>query len=153
MATILMRARELARRLQLLPGLIESETIRAEKATIEEALKLAQEMSSGVHSLADIARAGHPYSRRAPQPDAYPANVINKQKGLFFRGWRTELPHRVGNEIVSGLRNIDPKAAFMEGTDKMIPRPIAPAVLAIILPKREKRLQEARLSAYRKAFQ
>ncbi|WP_395089293.1 hypothetical protein [Armatimonas sp.] len=98
-------------------------TAKAETLTQEDAQRELMEASSGGLSTAELRRRDHPYARRHGTAREDP-KVINEQTGKFKRSWRATRPTRTGNLLRSRIRNTDPKAKFMHGTETMVPRPI-----------------------------
>lgn len=128
---------------QSLSAKIEKAAIEAETETIKEARRVAILTSSGDETAETLAKAGHPYAKRRPQPEKYPARIINSRKGYFRAAWRAVAPRKSGNQIVSRLENTDPKAAYMQGTDRMVARPIAAEVVTKTKESRRTRLFDA----------
>jgi len=121
--------------------------IAAESVTLQEADKAALLLSSGPHSTAQLRAAGHPYSRRAPDP-SYDAAVINVQSGEFKDAWESAGPTVTGAGVVSKLSNGSKVAGLLDkGTSKMIARPVAEAIVERVQPGRAERLNEAVRSA------
>lgn len=90
----------------------------------------ARKLSETQHiSTAGLRAAGHPYSRRHPNPSVFPVMhpfIINRQSGRFYAGWgRTGVSR--GRRIISASTfNRVPYARAMSqaGTARMIGRPI-----------------------------
>jgi hypothetical protein len=115
----------------------------SEKATLADALKIAQKLSSGPFTTAMLRALGHPYSRRRPNPPADPA-IINVQTGAFRAGWKATGPFNSRGGLVSRLRNLSPYAGFLfSGTSRMIARPIAQAIQGRVRDLRYRRMREA----------
>lgn len=112
----------------------------SERRTIEEALIIAEDQSSGPYSTADLARMGHPYARRHRKPLEDPRR-INAQSGMFRGMWDTEGPSADGE---SAIFNTDPKAPLLAGgTQTMFPRPVDEAIEERLEPGRESRIEHA----------
>lgn len=152
MPTIKMTSAQFAKKLEQFARVYTQEVIKAETATIEDAKKIAIELSGGPHSSAALAKADHPYSRRRPQRSKYPPQIINKQTGKFQGAWRIVRPRVVGKTIVTRLHNTDPKAKFMAGTKLMIARPIAREIRKRIANRRVRRLKTAYNNTIRRVF-
>ena len=135
-------------RLRRIKATLTPALIRAEEENLRDALRAAEQLSSGAFSTTELRRMGHPYARRNPRPPADPA-IINVQRGDFRAGWHIRAPRKVGRKIAGRLENIDPKAGFMHGTRRMIPRPIGKAIMRLIAKKRAKRLRAAVRAALR----
>lgn len=114
----------------LLVGLQRTLTAPAralEAETEAQAYRIADRLSSGPYSLADLRRMGHPYARRRPRPPL-PPGVINVQSGLFRRSWHVEA-HLRGARMEVSIENRAPYARYLlEGTRRMIPRPYEEAL-------------------------
>mgnify|MGYP001575296866 CR=1 FL=1 len=111
-----------------LANTLEPAVRAAERESGEEALKVAQELSSGPYTSAMLKALGHPYATRAPNPPQ-DAGVINRQLGEFYNSWRLRAPRRVGTVMRTRLVNVSYHAAFLEkGTRLMIARPIKEAI-------------------------
>lgn len=132
-------AQEIRKRMRAL----KEELRKAEGATIRHGELLGKRMSEGPYSSARLARMGHPYATRRPNPPMHPA-IINRQRGVFWRSWRRDLGQWRGGTLISFVFNIDPKARLlMHGTRKMIARPIKPVLEGWIAQDRIGRLQMA----------
>lgn len=114
----------------------------AEALTLADAKEEALEASSGPLSTAELRRRDHPYAVRHGVATEDP-EVINEQTGRFKRRWQTRRPIKTGTRLESRLRNTDPKAKYMHGTDVMLPRPIIRRVARRIKPMRRVRVQRA----------
>lgn len=123
-------AAELARRnhwrAQRVRDTMKASTQHNADLMLAEARKLS---SLTDHSLRDLARMGHPYARRAPNPPHAPY-LIHKQRGNFNKRWYAKVFHRgddFGFELGNTARTRSGKALLpllQGGTNKMIPRPI-----------------------------
>lgn len=132
------------------------------------ALKLARQYSSlSDHSLADLARMGHPYATRhqaaremgglrskghpwrvmSPIAKAglpHAAYLIHDQDGTFLRNW-TKTVRRSPDGASGYIANATSYAAFLEGgTSKMIARPILTQVAAEVSSKHDAIYNRAR---------
>jgi len=122
---------------------LEAAVRESEKQAAEEGLKIARFLSSGLYTLERLARLGHPYATRSPDPPADPA-VINSHTGVFFRGWKIRGPRKSGGTLTTRLVNDSPVAKFLlAGTSRMIPRPILKAIRMKLKGKRQKLLTAA----------
>lgn len=94
------------------------------QAFAERARQGAVSLSSGGYSLEALARLGHPYAKRHPNPPQDPA-IINRQTGLFLRSWRTTPLERTLAGLGIKVVNDAPYADYLDqGTSLMIRRPI-----------------------------
>lgn len=114
----------------------------SERQTVKDAKRQAIIFSNGGISTAALRKAGHPFSRRAPN-SAYDPGLINSQGGIFKSSFVISAPVVTSSGIVSHVVNVDPKSAFLAGTKTMIARPLAAKVQAAVQPARVKRAQEA----------
>jgi hypothetical protein len=137
-----MTPQEFARSLQKKADLLEKEIMAAERQTLTEARAEAIKLSSGRLTATDLARAGHPFARRAPDA-AYDPSVINARTGLFKRSWIGILPRVIGGKIVTRLKNFSPEAKYMAGTKFMVPRTVGAEVKKRVQPRRLRRLRAA----------
>jgi hypothetical protein len=133
---------ELAKRLRALPDKMRSNLAAAERETQKQAHKEAVNLSSGSETAQTLARARHPYSRRAPNAAFDPAQ-INVRTGLFRASWVSPPQVIAGKTILTSVLNLSPEAAYMEGTKTMVPRLIAHEVLERIEEGRQKRISDA----------
>jgi hypothetical protein len=83
--------------------------------------KIAEELTSGTTSSAELRRMGHPFSRRHPQN--FPRLPINRQSGSLQKAIRI-VRRVVGNTEQLFLRVSHPHALVLrkEGTSRMVPR-------------------------------
>lgn len=138
--------REFAQELRRRASLLERELIKAEAKNLDEAKNSAQaDWSSGPYSSAQLARMGHPYSRRHPNPPQDPG-IINIQTGRFISSWRVDQPQVSGNRITSRLRNTAPYAkdvtqGIVNGMWRAINRPIVDRIIRTVRKKRVERLK------------
>ena len=115
----------------------------AEQRTVDDALVIAEGLSSGPHSTADLRRMGHPYARRHGKPLLNPA-IINAQTGTFRASWDGESPRPDGDGLTAAIFNTDPKAELLQsGTRTMFARPIDAQIEEDLAPRREARLERA----------
>lgn len=121
--------------------------VAAESASLVSAKVAAVVVSSGDLTPKDLARAGHPFARRAPNA-AFDPSVINKQTGRFAASWRVVPPTVSGDSVVSGLVNTDLNKIYLQGTSRMVPRPVAANIARRVNPNRARRLS----AAFRKVF-
>jgi len=99
------------------------------------------------HSLADLARMGHPYAERDPAPPHWPY-LIHVQSGEFRSKWFSRTKVR-GDDYLLEFGNSSYKADWLEhGTTKMIPRPI----MRTIIREMEDELKLNNRRAYRSAL-
>ena len=133
---------ELAARLRALPGKMQRNLAAAERKTQKQAYREAVNLSSGTETAQSLARAGHPYSRRAPNSAFDPAQ-INSRTGLFRSSWVSPPQVIAGRTILTTVLNLSPEAAYMEGTKTMVARPIADEVMKRIEPDRQRRIADA----------
>lgn len=120
--------------------------VRAERETINDAWAEAARLSLGPLSTAWLAKAGHPYAKRAPRRVGaeYP-QMINMQTERFASSWRVEAPRaeRSGSDVVirSAVTNNTPYARYLDrGTSLMIRRPFRAAILRKVNRTRKRRL-------------
>lgn len=74
------------------------------------------------HSLRDLARMGHPYAKRAPNPP-HPPWLIHKQTGKYLAGFYSRTGRRGETWFIEFGNNAEPVAGYLEdGTTKMIAR-------------------------------
>jgi hypothetical protein len=125
---------------------LEQELKRAEERSIEDARKIARQLSSGTFSTEKLAEMGHPYAKRDPRPPAHPA-VVNRQTGEFKENWHTDKQGWQGDTLKNSLINDDPKADLMETHRWMIFRPIRQRIMERLQPIRLQRL----LAAFQRA--
>ena len=125
----------------LAPRVME-ECAKSDARVIQEAMRLAVTYSSGPYKQAELTAAGHPYSRRAPNA-SYDPTIINAQSGVFRASWVVPAQEHTAGGILTRCINTDPKAAYMLGTDRMVPRRIDTRVLTEIMPRREAGLRDA----------
>lgn len=137
-----MRLADLSRRLNALPGKMRRSLAAAELQTARDAKRLAIQYSSGGHSLADLARAGHPFSRSRPN-SAYDPSIINRHTGLFASSWQNPTQQSTGNVIVTTVLNLSPESAYLQGTKHMVARSIGLQVMADLSAVRRRRLRSA----------
>lgn len=133
------------RALRLFVGLerrIVQQVLTAERLTVEEAKTMLVEASSGTLTEKDLRELDHPYARRHGVAKRDPS-IINVRSGRFSRSWSTLSPRARARRVHSRVRNRDPKARFMFGTELMLPRPIVQRVARQIRPIRRYRLRRA----------
>jgi len=107
------------------------DTLKASVAHNAEVMLAEARKLSGLtdHSLADLARMGHPYAKRRPNPP-HPPYMIHKQRGNFYKRWYAKQFRRgddFGFELGNTARTSRGRALLpllQNGTRKMIPRPI-----------------------------
>jgi len=130
---------------------LPKEIAKAEKASLNEARRIAIQLSSGPYSSVMLAAMGHPYSRRTPHPPRGRADIINVQTGLFRSSWTRRGPYSgvSTGEIVTALVNTAPYSYKMRGTYNMIARPIDVTIAKRMEPKRRARLETATNRALR----
>lgn len=134
-----------ARAVKLFSGLerrIARYVVIAETQTIKDAKVMLVNASSGTLTESDLRRLDHPYARRhgTAKKDA---SLINSRSGRFRRAWSSLNPRIRARRVTSRVRNQDPKARYMFGTDLMLPRPIVQRVAKQIRPIRRYRLRRA----------
>jgi hypothetical protein len=133
------------RALKLFSGLerrIVNQVLTAEKLTVDDAKTMLVAASSGTLTESDLRRLDHPYARRHGVAKKDP-EIINKRGGRFSRSWSTLSPRARTRRVHSRVRNLDPKARYMFGTELMLPRPIVQKVAREIRPIRRYRLRRA----------
>lgn len=138
-----MDLRQAAERFRTYPRRLRTALAAAEMETAKDARRLAILYSSGSTSLADLRKLGHPYSLRAPQPGLFPSQFVNRQGGLFIADWQNPTQVTVGGVLYTSVINVDPVVEFLEGTSKMVSRPIGSQVISDLRVLRRKRLQAA----------
>lgn len=124
------------------------EAIAAENRAIDETQTMFTQMSSGTISTRQLRLMGRPYAKRDPQTPLNPA-VINDQGGAFAKDWRKSGAVWTGGVIRGSVRNVDPKAKYMQGTRTMVPRLIDVAVALRMKPRRFLLLRNALARAFR----
>ena len=124
---------------------LETNLMRAEQESIEEAEQEARQLSSGPFSSEQLRKMRHPYARRAPHPPGDNPGIINKQSGEFLEGWEIEEPRTTGDgTIVSRVFNNSPNAdRLANGTKRMIRRPLPRRLRERIAATRNRRIQDA----------
>jgi hypothetical protein len=133
------------RALRLFTGLerrIGRYVVIAETQTVADARQMLMEASSGTLTESDLRRLDHPYARRHGTAKKDPS-IINVRSGRFKRSWSALNPRLRARRVTSRVRNRDPKARFMFGTELMLPRPIVQRVAKQIRPIRRYRLRRA----------
>lgn len=99
-------------------GFKETVLVTVRSAAFVEALRA----SSGPFSLAELAEAGHPYSRRRPNR-AFDPTIINTQTGAFRESWQKDRVLLGAEESRTGVFNYDEKADWLvNGTETMVAR-------------------------------
>lgn len=109
--------------LEELPELYRRALTRGVRRALKETLSLAQEMSSGSMTDKDYRLLDHPFARRHGVALSNPA-IINIHSGEFLEAWSISLPDMSSSEIAGRVWNDAPVTEFLEGTTKMLPRPI-----------------------------
>lgn len=144
-----MTPNEAARALERMARDLTRNVQDAERMSLLDLRDEAERFSGGPLQARDLARMDHPYARRHGSPRLNP-DLVNQQDagedtGRFAASWVAEGPEVDGDELVSSLFNVDPKAAeFLEdGTDTMFPRRPHEAALEVVAPRREERLERA----------
>jgi hypothetical protein len=104
---------------------LPKEILRAEKRASRVILTHAKTLSKGKYTLAQLARMGHPYSRKHPNPPQDPA-IINFQTGRFLHSWRVSPVIVHNGEAVFVVSNPVRHSQYLRpwGTRKMIGRPV-----------------------------
>lgn len=140
-------ASQIARVLQQRARSIERAALKAERQALAEANKVAMSLSEGPYSLQVLAKMGHPYAKRAPNPPMHPG-IINIQSGKFRDNWTAEGPFSTGNGVRCRLRNATPYAKYLDqGTSKMIRRPIRQLIVMRIRARHRENLRKAIIGA------
>jgi hypothetical protein len=121
---------------------VKTAVIAAERETVKETARELVKGSSGSLTSGQLARAGHPYARRAPNSSYDPA-TINAQTGKFRASWVKSGPVSGGGSLRSSVVNTDPVAKYMMGTRRMVARRLDTAVAARMKPVRMARLRAA----------
>ena len=122
---------------------IQAKVREAEKENLREGRKIAQKISSGDISSESLARMGHPYAKRDPNPPQMAA-IINRQSGKFWRSWSARLGTWQADKMVSYLVNSAPYAGYLDkGTQLMIERPFRELIIKELSPIRKARLEKA----------
>ncbi len=94
------------------------------------------------HSLTQLAKMGHPYSKRHPKPPHDPA-YLHAQSGNLRKSWELTVEFH-GSDYVLTLRNKAEYFKWLEGgTKKMIRRPILEAISASTIKPIRERNKEA----------
>lgn len=125
---------------------IRQEIARAEEENLKDALRIAQEYSSGPYKQIQLTAMGHPFAKRhrGRPPVRLPLDIINLQSGEFERAWQTILGIWQSGRLVSYLKNRNRVAILLqEGTDLMVSRPILRTIARLLQPIRVTRLKEA----------
>lgn len=136
--------RQIAATLRRTAQALNEEVRRAEADSVKEALRIAEELSSGGYSKAALRRLDHPY-RIGGSPPADPA-IINRQskEGGFRDSWKIEGPRLTTKGLRTRLVNRAPHARFLfEGTDRMIARPTPARIKQRLAKFRRRRYDEA----------
>jgi hypothetical protein len=111
---------------------------KAEAELLQQAMLLAQQLSSGPYSSHQLRRMGSPY-RRGGTPPADPA-IINRQSGRFLRSWKVQAAGKLEERLV----NMAPYSqSLFGGTARMIPRPAMERLKALLRGAAIKRLAGA----------
>ena len=143
---IKMSAASQAAFLASLPARLTTLVVAAERENIKDGAAALVAASSGTYTEEDLYKAGHPYSRRAPQV-AYDPSIINAQTGEFRDGWKAQEPEATTEsdmvQVVTKCPNFDPKAQFMRGTPLMVRRPVILRASMAIAASRKARIQRA----------
>lgn len=122
---------------------MERHVREAERESVDEALQVARELSSGPYSLAMLRALGHPYARARPNPPQ-DAAIINVQTGVFRESWEAGVPRRRGTVMRTRLTNTAPHARFLpRGTTRMIERPILTRIGERMRPVRRQIMRAA----------
>ena len=96
---------------------------KAEADSADEAVEIAQRLSSGPFKAYLLRRRGHPY-RLGGRPPIHPG-IINEQSGTFKKAWKARPPRQHGNRLQTKVVNDTPYARFLfRGTKRMIARPL-----------------------------
>jgi hypothetical protein len=120
----------------------------AEHENAVTGLQVAIEYSTGPYKQRLLARLGHPYARRHPEPAIDPG-VANVQSGKLAVGWRKREPRMRDDALVTSLYNVAPEAiyfdedAYPQGTTDMIARPVQARIRERLGPLRFYALQTA----------
>ncbi len=115
---------------------LEGNLIQAEAETLRDLAAEAHKLSSAPSA------PGTPYSRRNPDSSADPA-TLSRQGGEFDNSWRETLPSAGDGGITSELHNDSDHAQYMDGTKKMIKRPIMERLEQTLADRHERRAGDA----------
>lgn len=122
-------------------GKVRQATQDAGRKTGQFALEAARRFSSGPYTTAQLVAMKHPYARRLPRPPL-PPEVINRQSGDFYRGWR------LTGEAT--LTNTSRHAIYLfTGTRRMIRRPILEKIASEVKGQRHTLYKAAIVKALR----
>ena len=143
-------ATQFVRDLEKLERELGQAIVKAETKTLEQSYVLAQKLSSGTETPQTLRQKDHPYATRHGVPLLDPSR-INKQRGVFYWGWRKFLPVFQANVLYTVLANFTQVANWLKlGTKKMFARPIDDRVAKEIQPKRLKNLDNAIKQVFKK---
>ena len=105
----------------------------AEEMAAKDALKLAQQLSSGTKTESDRRKADFPFAVRHLQPKWVPW-LIHKHTGEFYRGWQIQKGLRQGEGIF--VVNYSEHAAELKhGTGVAFARPIDEKIITMMESK------------------
>lgn len=125
---------------------VKREIGRAEQESLKDLDTTAAAQTSGSYSLKQLAKMGHPYAKRHPQP-GLPPEILNIQGGSLVEDWRTEEgTWRTSGKtgvLKSSLSNQNPAWQWLKGTTVMVRRSVRQAILGQVLPRRRQRLRQA----------
>lgn len=143
-------ARNLAAKMRRRSGKYATEVAAAVMENAETVRKQAYNFSRNrYHSLKELRRMGHPYSRRVAAPPK-PAHIINRQSGTFRAGWQLRWT-RLRDGAVATVYNRAHHSQYMMGTRKMIARPVMDEALKRTKRERDRNIKRARDRAYRRS--
>jgi len=133
---------------------LKSEVRNALAETLEDTRATVVRNSSGPLSAKRLAQMGHPYGRSlGASLIRTVANVdpmlINLQKGAFVRGWKKAGPRLRAGALSGEVTNTDPKAKYMFGTKRMVPRRVDIATAREVYPRFKARVFTATKKALR----
>ena len=112
----------------------------SDTATANDGVDVAKELSSGTHSTKELRRyrpGAYALARSSPMFDP---DIINKQKGNFYRGWHAR--YNIGPKKNPGIENDSKEAQFLEASTKagyrgkMVARRVDYAILTKLRPMR-----------------
>ena len=133
---------QIARILEQRAAALQPRLVRAETASAMDGFNAGRKASGVEHfTLGELARMGHPYSKRRPRPPMF-AGIISRHRGLFYAAWETTTLNGA-YRIVSKIRNRSAVAKFMRGTSRMIARPVWEKVIAGVQAQRYDRVRRA----------
>ena len=132
---------DLGREMRALFGDLTEDLLEVEEANLRDLENEAHRASSGSLTYRDLARLDHPYARRRVRLNP---NLVNRHRGEFDKGWRSEGPALHPDAFTSEMWNESAVAAFfVRGTDRMVARHPEDAAADLMEERRITRLERA----------